>query len=1334
MLWVNSNGHYEALKPVSELSLYTSENVAGSVLRFNSVSTVEPWTLYNASGEQNGFDASGRLSRVGNGARELAVSYCEASHVTSGECQREGLIRKVTAKNGRTLRFTFTVIPGFEPGIDGAPVPTLRLSSLSDDWGTRVSYEYDEHSRLAAVTYPGLSGSEQLEYLYAEQSAMCRTFDGSLIAGCDPAAKSAEFVSHLTGIENELGVRYASYTYDGQGRVTQSEHADSAGRVALEYLSGGAVQVSLASGAKRIYQFGTGNYLRAQAVADMPTDGSGAGTSTFTYDPVTLRKTSSIDRRGFRTDYQYDALRMTGKTEGLLPSGATTPDTRTTSSEWDNSINRPLRRIESGRETRFAYNARAETTATCEVDSAVPAAVAYQCGSLELAPAGVRQTRMSYCEQSDVDAPGSTCPILGLLKSVDGPRTDVADVTQYAYFSADATGCDTTPSSCIYRKGDLQFVTNAAGHVTEYLLYDAAGRVKRVRDANGTVTRMDYHPRGWVTARRVVDPLGGPMAVSLFDYNASGDVTRVTQPDGSWIDYHYDDARRLTAISDRFDNRVDYELDDAGNRLAERVKDPSGTLVRESRRAFDQLGRLKQQLDAQNVATVFGYDANGNSTETVDGLQRETRQSYDALNRLRSTIQDYQGLNAETGFDYDAADNLVAVTDPNGLVTQYEYDGLRNLLQLTSPDTGVTDYLNDAAGNRVWQRDARNLETSYGFDTLNRLVSIGYADTSFNVSFEYDTVLNDCPVGERFSLGRLARMSDRSGETLYCYTARGQLARKLQRTGTTELVVAYRYDLADRLERVIYPNGSTARYARDVMGRVVEVRVCQPGSACQGKDGTALVSSVAYQPFGAPSRIEFFGIRNPPTLVFATDLDGRIENLAGFEGGLAFDYDAVGNLDLLTRSGGESRDFGYDPLNRLNQVAVPQQATLEDYSYDLTGNRMSEFDAGTGLTLPYTYAPSTHRLVSRAGDTRDFDAAGNGTRLNTHRLVYGPNGRLIEARDWSSDALLAAYTHSGRGERVVKNTGAKSRLFAYDEQGALLGEYQGNGQPVWQIVWLDGRPVGALRGTEIYAIESDHLGTPRALRTATGPVIWRWDLLGSAFGSHAAQTDPDGNGVAVDFPLRYPGQYFDAETELHYNYFRDYEAKTGRYVESDPIGLAGGMSTYGYVGQSPTMFADPRGLKVEIVGHLAGDPAGRFTFPDSYHLAIYLDPDDKCNCPIEPMTLGGQPRWDSNRFELMLVGAPNYRGDDPQHATYRIRLIPPPGVSDCDFIMSLIASASRYSDSQPYWIPGLGGWMIPGTYNSNSYVAGVLVGANYNPPRIRGSFIVPGYSHPLPMK
>ncbi|MFY7809457.1 MAG: RHS repeat-associated core domain-containing protein [Fimbriimonadaceae bacterium] len=96
-------------------------------------------------------------------------------------------------------------------------------------------------------------------------------------------------------------------------------------------------------------------------------------------------------------------------------------------------------------------------------------------------------------------------------------------------------------------------------------------------------------------------------------------------------------------------------------------------------------------------------------------------------------------------------------------------------------------------------------------------------------------------------------------------------------------------------------------------------------------------------------------------------------------------------------------------------------------------------------------------------------------------------------------------------------------------------------------------------------------------------MVWRWALEGSAFGQHPAEADVDGDGVSLEFNLRYPGQYFDSATGWHYNYFRDYEPGTGRYVQSDPIGLGGGVSTFGYVGGAPLRFSDFFGLTAEDV-------------------------------------------------------------------------------------------------------------------------------------------------------
>ncbi|MBA3487731.1 MAG: RHS repeat-associated core domain-containing protein, partial [Lysobacter sp.] len=110
-------------------------------------------------------------------------------------------------------------------------------------------------------------------------------------------------------------------------------------------------------------------------------------------------------------------------------------------------------------------------------------------------------------------------------------------------------------------------------------------------------------------------------------------------------------------------------------------------------------------------------------------------------------------------------------------------------------------------------------------------------------------------------------------------------------------------------------------------------------------------------------------------------------------------------------------------------------------------------------------------------------------------------------------------------------------------------------------------------------IEADHLGTPRVVIDPQRDVaVWRWELTGEAFGDSAPNQDPDGDASEFVFNMRFPGQRYDAASGLNYNYFRDYEPGAGRYVESDPIGLDGGISTYGYVGGNSLMWADPSGL------------------------------------------------------------------------------------------------------------------------------------------------------------
>lgn len=162
--------------------------------------------------------------------------------------------------------------------------------------------------------------------------------------------------------------------------------------------------------------------------------------------------------------------------------------------------------------------------------------------------------------------------------------------------------------------------------------------------------------------------------------------------------------------------------------------------------------------------------------------------------------------------------------------------------------------------------------------------------------------------------------------------------------------------------------------------------------------------------------------------------------------------------------------------------------------------------------------------------------------------------------------LLASFAYDGRGRRVAKTStasapqGAGTTFYLYDQYDRLLMEAAGDGSPRVTYVWRDRVPVSLIvhgNPESVLYLETDHLDTPRAARNQNQTVVWRWDS--DAFGSTSANEDPDGDNQTVTINLRFPGQYFDAESGLHYNFHRYYDPNLGRYLSPDPIGLAGGI-------------------------------------------------------------------------------------------------------------------------------------------------------------------------------
>ncbi|MGX5730800.1 RHS repeat-associated core domain-containing protein [Pseudoxanthomonas beigongshangi] len=1126
--FVSRGGHYEKTISLGN-GKYGFVELPGALLEIVGVPGDVKYRVSYANGDVSEFNAKGSLISISNPdvpTSDLKFFYDGSNLIYIEDAQH------------RRVEFVYH---------SGA----IQSISLPD--GGIVRYQYDNSDALAGVIYPG--GAVQ-QYHYGEQ--------GLATVG---------FEHLLTGISMD-GERLETFEYDQLGRIVSSRRSSGVGfyeEVLLSYTGADTVVVNR-TGHQSTYKFGSAPYRAVLSVTD---DGG-----QVSFVRMSNRLARKIDRLGGVTAYAYSSGFLS-----RIDEAVTTPFERRTELYYDSSwrLSRKTRlEIVGGTHVlRTAHSvsrgSRGEILSSC-AHSSDSNAFDYTCGSHIDAINGVRQVSYKYCEQSDVEL--GVCPRVGLRLNEYGPRSDINDYTSYVYYPEDDIACVSAPSTCQYRKGDLWKVTNAKGQVTETLKYDGAGRVLSVKDPNGVITDFEYHPRGWLTVSKVRgtnDAVEADDAITRIDYWPTGLVKRVTQPDGAFTQYSYDPAHRLTDITDNAGNTIHYVLDNAGHRIAEETKDAGGVLKRSLSRLYNQLGQLATQADAQANPTDFSYDANSNLDAVTDALGRVTDHDHDPLNRLARTLQDVGGIAAETRFQYDALDQLTKVTDPKGLDTTYTYNGLGDLTQLQSPDTGTTTYTYDSAGNRATQTDARGVTTTYAYDVLNRLTAVSYPDTSLNVGYTYDATPAVCGAGETFSVGRLSGMDDASGSTRYCYNRFGHLVRKVQTTNGVSFVVRYAYTVGGNLQAMVYPDGTMVDYGRNAQGQVTEVGVTRSGQSRQ-----VLLNQAAYHPFGP---VAGWTYGNGRTLSRTLDQDYRpltVEdpNTGGLS--LGFGYDAVGNLTQLGTAQGMANPvirFGYDALGRLTRAEDgPTQAAIDVYAYDATGNRTAHTTAAG--TSAYTYLTTSHRLTEVAGVPRTYDAVGNTTAIGGARsFAYNDANRMSGVQQ--SGVTTRQYAYNGRGEQVRRYLGGTNTYTVYDEAGHWLGDYDDTGAPVQQALWMDDLPVGLLaNGQQLHYLQPDHLGSPRVVIEAARNVpVWTWDLKGEVFGNTAPQQDPDGDGVPFVLDMRFPGQRYDAASMLNYNYFRDYDASTGRYAQSDPIGLDGGVNTYAYVDGKPLSWIDLMGLQ-----------------------------------------------------------------------------------------------------------------------------------------------------------
>jgi RHS repeat-associated protein len=502
--------------------------------------------------------------------------------------------------------------------------------------------------------------------------------------------------------------------------------------------------------------------------------------------------------------------------------------------------------------------------------------------------------------------------------------------------------------------------------------------------------------------------------------------------------------------------------------------------------------------------------------------------------------------------------------------------------------------------------DARGKLTQYTYDNGDRLTRVHYATGTDSV-FEYD---GGIPAVQG-AIGQLTKITDASGQAVYTFDSMSRKTSKVQTTGARTFTVGYIWgdsgSALDKLTAITYPSGTRVNYSYDSYGAVSGITVNPPNANGVGTNTGSTLPLLSGITTNAENKLTGWTWASTKAQAISYDANGQISayNLGdptgtGASAGMrrTIVRDSAGRITGYTHvSNGApvpalDQSFGYDNLNRL--ISATLGSTAIQYSYDATGNRTAKVISGTG------YANTISATSNKLTQTQDVvgtasvvhDAAGNITSDGTNTYTYSDRGRMATMTNGGG---TVTYSYNALELRVGKTgptalvpTGAT--YYVYDEGGRLLGEYDANGTPLYETIYLDS-PVGVVKQTgtagasniaiSLYNVSTDQLAAPRIItRQSDEAIAWRWDSA-EAFGATAPDQNPGGLGI-FSFNQRLPGQVFDAESGLFQNWNREYNPRVGRYMQSDPIGLAGGMNTYGYVSANPLRLADPSGLAPDV--------------------------------------------------------------------------------------------------------------------------------------------------------
>lgn len=1065
-----------------------------------------------------------------------------------------------------------------------------QLTSITDNVGNTVTISYNGMGFVSSVTV----ADQLIQYSY--NTASSDPAFGNLLSITRPASngpgtvtrqylyENTQFPWALTGLIDESGNRVATWGYNTLGLASSNNRAGSENftidythiadvgdpyslvtnttgyqwRYHLQTGSDGLVQVT------RIEGLGSANCPAASSYTSYDTGGRTI-TTTDGNGNVTLRHYAASGLADQVIEGYRWSSTPTGNVADLVEAATMRKQVVTA---WDTTNTWPTQLVYSGKDLSGVWLQYQREDRSIDTHGRLQSKTLTDLTSLSDPYTSDFQTRQWLYTYTYFDAGQTKLQTM----TVQDPRGNTVTSTY------DTSG----------RKVQVSQPVNATLiFTTTYGNFNAAGLPQLITDINGIPAQASYDTRNRL--RQLVRNVGDASAqTTTFDYYESGNLKRVTLGDGGWLNYTYGDGVHLSRLDDSGGNYVlltPSSLD--GQWTQRRVFDSSGSLQQTQNRVFDDLGRLLQLLDASNttIKSSYSYDGSSHLLSSEVGTDATTAivRSYDALQRLKQ-LDTPDGNHSQ--YQYDAQGNLAKITDPRGLVTQYTFDGLGNRMKLDSPDSGVTKFWYDAAGNAIEKIDARGIEVHYAYDALNRLTGITYpASPAENVSYVYDYA------DFENSKGHLSYINDNDGYVVMGYDAYGNIGLKADWISTVSSESDHAYNKANRVIGITYPSGRVVTYTRNSLGQITQVQMQDNASASP----QPLITSATYKPFGPLASLSFYNGVNT-TLTYDADYRiGRITATSTPNWDYSYGYDAADNINLLTDEvGSNDRSYIYDKLNRITQDNKPSAGSLAivAYQYDANSNR-TLWKQGTNPVLNFTQTyPAISNIESQYGSTVLLhDNAGNITAFGSKTFTYDSANRMSMSVVGSTTTI---YRYNGLGQRTTKlsTTGGVTITthYDYDPAGNYIAQTQLNADGTYaksdEYIWLDDTPIAqvhtvygtnnAVASEQLLYIHADHLNTPRAMTDATKKVVWKWES--EAYGRAAPNTDPDLDGVQAKLDLRFPGQIADAETGFYYNWNRYYDSLSGRYMQSDPIGLRGGFNLYAYVSGNPVSRIDPLGL------------------------------------------------------------------------------------------------------------------------------------------------------------